>query len=109
MAPKRQIAQRSPSFTDSDTEHARKRLRSSSAASEAGPSGHVWKIHIVQAKIDEEELQQLFRLIDDSPRFELTSDPSDADVIATNLRMRKRFERHVPWNVAVGLHTFSGF
>jgi DNA polymerase mu len=109
MASKRQITLRSPSSTDSEAEHARKRIRSSSPASEREDS-RTLKIYIVQAKVDEKELQQLFRLIDDSQanhrtnerltRFELTINIAEADVIITNLRMKKRFERHIPWNIA---------
>lgn len=32
--------------------------------------------------------------------MELSADPSAADVIVTNIRMRKRFERHLHWNIA---------
>lgn len=108
MAPKRQIAARSPSSTDSEAEHSRKRIRSSSPASES-EERPTWKIYIVPAKVDEKEIQELSRLIDDTDqyeavtRFELTSNHEEADVIITNLRMKKRFERHIPWNMAVSL------
>ena len=108
MAPKRQIATRSTSSTDSEAEHSRKRIRSSSPASDS-EERLSWKVYIVPAKVDEKEMQELSRLIDDTDqdesvaRFELTSNHAEADVIITNLRMRKRFERHIPWNMAVSL------
>ena len=110
MAPKRQIGLRSPSSTDSEAEHARKRFRSSSPASES-EERRTLRIYIVQAKVDVNEMQDLYRLIDDTQadqgetvtRFELTTNHAEADVIITKLRMKKRFERHIPWNIAVSL------
>ena len=110
MTPKRRIENRSPSLTDSESERVRKRIRSSSPFPEREQSSTL-KIYIVQAKLDEKELQDLFRLIDDSQlddqrqevgtHFVATSNHHDADVIVTNLRMKKRFERHLPWTIAV--------
>jgi DNA polymerase mu len=68
------------------------------------------KIHILQAKLDADTITELYSLIDSSTtpdesgavvHLELSADSSDADVIVTNIRMRKRFERHLDWNIAV--------
>jgi len=105
MAPKRHFAGRSASSTDSEAEHPRKRIRSSSPASES-EERRTLKIYIVPAKVNEKEMQELSRMIDDTDhdeiitRFELTSNHAEADVIITNLRMKKRIERHIPWNIA---------
>jgi DNA polymerase mu len=67
----------------------------------AGPT----KIHILQAKIDTNTITELYSLIDSRrtpPYLVLSPDPSDADIIVTNIRMRKRFTRHMDWNIAVG-------
>ena len=72
------------------------------------------KIHILQAKLDADTITELYSLIDSSSQLptpdesgpivhlELSANPSDADVIVTNIRMRKRFERHLDWDIAVG-------
>lgn len=65
------------------------------------------KIHILQAKLDVDTITKLYSLIDNAGPLplELSADPSAADVIVTNIRMRKRFERHLHWNIAVGRMT----
>jgi len=111
MAPKR-AATTSP-FSDSEDEHARKRIRSISVASEWDGISKL-KIYVVQAKIEHKDLLDLFQLIEatqtkkgkarNSVQFELVSDYADADVIITNIRMKKRLERHLQWHVAVSIH-----
>ena len=58
------------------------------------------KIYIVQAKIDPSSLSELFRLAERHSE-RLCSDAEEADVIITAIHMRRRFERHVPWDMAV--------
>ena len=111
MAPKR--AATTPSSSDSEGEHARKRIRSISVTSEWDEISKL-KIYIVQAKIEHKDLLDLFQLIEatqskkgkarKSVQFVLVSDYADADVIITNIRMKKRLERHLQWNVAVSIH-----
>jgi hypothetical protein len=64
------------------------------------------RIHILQAKLDTDTISDLYSLIESNTakgplHFELSADPSDADVIVTTVRMRKRFERHLDWKIAV--------
>lgn len=58
------------------------------------------KVHIVQAKIDGASLVELFNLAERHCE-RLCADVEDADVVITAITMRRRFERHVPWDVAV--------
>lgn len=63
-------------------------------------------VYVVQAKIDAETTNELYRLVEGfsptkGPQLELCSAVEDADIVITNVRMRRRFERHVPWNIAV--------
>jgi DNA polymerase mu len=90
--------------SDSADERTRKRVRSSSL--DPWDTGNKLRIYIVQAKIEEKNLFELYHLIESSQApFELSSDFADADVIITNIRMKKRLERHIPWDVAVRLIT----
>ncbi|RDB25356.1 DNA-directed DNA/RNA polymerase mu [Hypsizygus marmoreus] len=62
------------------------------------------RVHVLQAKIDSGTIDELYALIDsETGRFlqlELCADPSDADIVITNVRMRKRLERHMDWTLA---------
>ncbi|TFK74584.1 Nucleotidyltransferase [Pluteus cervinus] len=70
------------------------------------------KVHIIQAKLDASTISELFFLIERQRAeqlaassslkrmFELRNDPLEADVIVTAVRMRKRLERHVSWDLA---------
>ncbi|SRR6266511_2479241 len=114
MASKRAVT--TSSSSDSEGEHARKRIRSSSVASEWDEISKL-KIYIVQAKIEHKVLLDLFQLIEttkakkgkarNSVQFELVSDYADADVIITNIRMKKRLERHLRWDLAVSFRIIS--
>ncbi|KAL1745039.1 hypothetical protein HDZ31DRAFT_37285 [Schizophyllum fasciatum] len=94
---------RSSSYATSDSESSpRKQQRSSSST---GSHDRRLKVHVVQAKLDPDEVARLYSLVethrvDGLLDFELTPHPSDADVIVTAVRMRKRLERHVPWGLA---------
>lgn len=59
------------------------------------------KIYIVQAKLDPSGLSELFKLAEQHAE-RVCSDADEADVIITAIQMRRRLERHVPWDVAVG-------
>lgn len=61
------------------------------------------KVYIVQAKIDGETLAELFQLVERHCE-RLLEDAEDADVIITAVTMRKRFERHVSWELAVSIY-----
>ena len=62
------------------------------------------KLFIVQGKLDVATIAELFGLAERSCK-RLARSAEDADVIVTAITMRKRFERHVPWDVAVSLHS----
>ena len=58
------------------------------------------KVYIVQAKMDGRTIAELFVLAERHCE-RLCGDVEDADVIITSVTMRRRLERHVPWDVAV--------
>ncbi|KAF9464977.1 hypothetical protein BDZ94DRAFT_1215253 [Collybia nuda] len=65
------------------------------------------KVHIIQAKLDVQAVDELYSLIDSTgslcyngPKLEHCGDASHADVIISNISMRKRLERHVDWKLA---------
>ena len=103
------------SSSDSASERPSKRPRSDSIASEwDGHSNCKLKVSILQPKLDEKTITHLYDLVDahapesqndGSEHLELVlcNDIKDADVIITGIRMRKRLERHVDWNIAVGV------
>ncbi|KAH9856763.1 Nucleotidyltransferase [Lenzites betulinus] len=57
------------------------------------------KIYIVQAKLDVASISELFNLGERHTKGVCKS-AADADVIITAVSMLRRFERHVPWNIA---------
>ena len=59
------------------------------------------KLYIVQAKIDGPALTELFHLAERHCQ-RLCEKVEDADVVLTSISMRRRFERHISWDVAVG-------
>jgi hypothetical protein len=63
------------------------------------------KVYIVQAKLDEKTIRELHDLIEhSSPHnlgLDLCNNAADADIILTNIGMKKRLERHVDWKIAV--------
>lgn len=60
------------------------------------------KLHIVPAKLGPEAIADLIDLAEHEGAVVCT-DPRDAEVLITNVGMRKRLERHVPWGVAVSV------
>ncbi|KAI0827661.1 Nucleotidyltransferase [Trametes gibbosa] len=57
------------------------------------------QVYIVQAKIDVADISELFNLGERHTKGVCKS-AADADVIITAVSMPRRFERHVPWNIA---------
>ncbi|KAL7277561.1 hypothetical protein ACG7TL_008484 [Trametes sanguinea] len=57
------------------------------------------KVYIVQAKLDVPTIAELFGLAERHAGG-VCKDASEADVILTAISMRRRFERHVPWDIA---------
>ncbi|KAI8978206.1 Nucleotidyltransferase [Trametes punicea] len=57
------------------------------------------KVYIVQAKLDIPTIAELFSLAERHTGG-VCKNAADADVILTAVSMRRRFERHVPWDIA---------
>ena len=74
-----------------------KQRRTSSTAAKALPDT---KVFIVQAKMDMRTLASLVGLADRETGG-VCKNAKDADVIVTAVSMRRRLERHVPWDIAV--------
>ncbi|KAH9944599.1 Nucleotidyltransferase [Amylocystis lapponica] len=56
-------------------------------------------IYIVQAKLNPSEISELFGLAE-RHAARLCSDPEHAEVVVTAVGMRRRLERHLPWELA---------
>lgn len=66
------------------------------------------KIYIVDAKLPSETIWELTSLIESLSSssqlvLQLCTDVEESDVIITAVRMRRRLERHIDWNLAVCL------
>lgn len=93
---------RTPSSSPSD--RPSKRQRSDSLDSWDGFSNQRLRVYVVQAKLDEKEIADIYRLVESHAsglHLQLSSSPETADIIITVVHMLKRLERHVPWDVAV--------
>ncbi|KXN87482.1 DNA-directed DNA/RNA polymerase mu [Leucoagaricus sp. SymC.cos] len=87
-----------------------KRRRSDSVGSIEswdGASNQCLRVFVLQAKFDEKQISEIYHLIEshgprdgDGLQLQLCSDPKDADIIITNVRMPKRLERHLDWHTA---------
>ncbi|KAF4621400.1 hypothetical protein D9613_000864 [Agrocybe pediades] len=108
-----------PSSQSSTSRH--KRRRRSSSSSSAGSADEAdnksdamdgpLKVYIVQAKLSEQTISELYELIDSTREsggaeqephldLEICTRVEDADIILTGIQMRKRLERHVNWKIA---------
>lgn len=98
---------RSSSYaTSNESDYSPRKRQRSSADSDSSDEHPRLKVYIVQAKLDPDEVARLYNLVetysvDGGLDFELAPNPNDADVIVTAVRMRKRLERHVNWELAV--------
>lgn len=105
-----------------------KRIRSSYICSFQDLSSEVQKsslnIYLLDAKLKPDVVEEISALVDrfhnvdgnSSSKEEFTErelqlcpNVEDADVIITAVRMRKRLERHVNWNIAVGCKTYMHY
>ncbi|KAK7057567.1 DNA-directed DNA/RNA polymerase mu [Favolaschia claudopus] len=102
--------------TPSSSEPPSKRRRMSSDNSPSltpTPTGATVKLYLVQAKLTSQDISELFSLVEahnlkvnKSPnnpnltRLQFCHSPDNADTIMTNVRMRKRLERHIDWELA---------
>ncbi|KAG6857179.1 hypothetical protein H0H87_008244 [Tephrocybe sp. NHM501043] len=66
------------------------------------------KVYVLQAKLDPSAIAELYSTIegrqdasDGGLHLQLCGNASDADIIITNVHMRRRLERHLDWNIAV--------
>jgi len=102
---RRKLAEDSDSTTDNELDD-----------SDDESKAQVIRVYIVPAKIEEEDMMELIGLVegydiehteDASVEFvlKLAAKPQDADVIVTATHMKRRFERHVDWAVAVRMET----
>lgn len=96
---------RTPSVSLSD--RPSKRQRSDSLESGDGGSPRPLRIYVVQAKLDEKEIADIYRLIESHERgdsglhLQFSSNAETADIILTAVHMPKRLARHVRWDIAV--------
>ena len=63
------------------------------------------KIHIIKAKLEPSTIAELVNQAENEGAI-VCADPRDAEVLVTNVGMRKRLERHVPWAVAVSRSSY---
>ncbi|KAI5890266.1 Nucleotidyltransferase [Schizophyllum commune H4-8] len=97
---------RSSSYATSDeSDYAPRKRQRSASSSDSSDEHRRLKVYIVQAKLDSDEVARLYNLVethsvDGGLDFELAPNPNVADVIVTAVRMRKRLERHVDWELA---------
>lgn len=106
-------AKRTAPPDSASSDHPPKRRRSDSIDSIEswdGASNQNLKVYVVQAKLDENEISEIYNLIEshasregDGLKLQLSTEPDKADVIITNVRMPKRLERHLDWRIAVGI------
>ncbi|PPQ63044.1 hypothetical protein CVT24_005990 [Panaeolus cyanescens] len=74
------------------------------------PSDRPIKVFLIQAKLSEQEVTNVYRIIDEHSlgddandgalNLQYCNNPADADIILTKISMRKRLERHIPWQLA---------
>jgi DNA polymerase IV len=58
------------------------------------------RVYVVDAKLDQSTIAELQSLVV-AHADKLVSNPSEADIIVTTIRMKARLERHVDWSLAV--------
>ncbi|KAG7449688.1 Nucleotidyltransferase [Guyanagaster necrorhizus] len=91
-----------------------KRFKSSIAGSQSESSTAIvnpLRVHIIEAKLKVKEIAELRSILEsgkvlcdaDSGQFQLVyeAEAKDADVIVTAVKMRKRLERYIDWDLAV--------
>jgi len=98
-ANKRRRSRSNSSCSAGSADEARSRIES---------TGRPLKVYIVQAKLDEQTIAELYGLIESTQvskehhlELEICNQVEDADIILTVIQMRKRLERHVDWRIAV--------
>ncbi|KAK0212500.1 DNA polymerase mu [Desarmillaria ectypa] len=115
MSPKRQhLVSSSSSSVSRSFSPQPKRFKSSTAGSGSeSPTATVnpLRVHIIESKLKLKEIVELRSILDsgevlgdaDSGWFQLVyeADVKDADVIVTAVKMKKRLERHIDWDLAV--------
>ncbi|KAJ7125118.1 hypothetical protein C8R44DRAFT_782368 [Mycena epipterygia] len=87
---------------------------SDSSPSPSLPTSGAVKLYLVQAKLNAQTISELFSLAErhnlrvsksrkdarDETKLELCPAAEESDIIITNVRMRKRLERHIDWDLA---------
>ncbi|KAH9485502.1 DNA-directed DNA/RNA polymerase mu [Psilocybe cubensis] len=102
----------SPSSNSSTASTPRKRPRSRYDDSLSEEEQTPLKVYVLQEKLASNEVDELFHMIESNGasaagisktrklHLELCNNPVAADVIVTKIRMKKRFERHLQWDLA---------
>ncbi|KAF9268570.1 Nucleotidyltransferase [Marasmius fiardii PR-910] len=97
---------RAPSSSSSSSsvrvEGQRKKTRQRSPSSSTGHVDLPINVFIVDAKLEPNSIAELNSLVEDNDFAELQicSNVQDSDIIITAVRMRKRLERHLDWELA---------
>ncbi|KAL4258767.1 DNA polymerase [Pleurotus pulmonarius] len=90
--------------SDGSTRSSFKRHKYSEPDTESDDiGGFPIKVFVVQAKVSPEEISELISMVEKQKNMrmlELCSIPAEADVIVTGIQMKKRLERHIPWQLA---------
>lgn len=90
-------------------------LSKDSSPSPSLPTSGTVKLYLVQAKLNAQTISELFSLAEShnlrvsksrkdakgETKLELCPTAEESDIIITNVRMRKRLERHIDWDLAV--------
>ncbi|KAK0486162.1 DNA polymerase mu [Armillaria novae-zelandiae] len=114
MSPKRQhLVYSSSSSASRSFSPQPKRFKSTAGSGSESPTVTVnpLRVHIIDAKLKVKEIAELRSILEsgevfsdaDSGQFQLVyeADAKDADVIVTAVKMKKRLERHIDWDLAV--------
>jgi DNA polymerase IV len=64
------------------------------------------RVFILQPKLSQTEISEIFDLAECADA-DIVGSPDEADIVITAIRMRKRLERHIEWNLAVSGQAFA--
>ncbi len=93
-----------PSPVQSECQYQPSSSRPSKQFKASTPALSGVKIYLVQAKLDVATVAKLYALAELHSQG-VCKNAEDADVIVTTVAMRRRLERHVPWEIAVSQST----
>ncbi|KAG7091129.1 hypothetical protein E1B28_010183 [Marasmius oreades] len=98
--PKRSTS--SSSSSSSSVKRRRKRRRRRSLSPSAERDNSPVNVFILDAKLEPEAIAELASMVEDNDlsELQLCSSVQESDIIVTAVRMRKRLERHLDWQLA---------